>query len=266
MKKKLPMIVKKFSDFVKESSDPKHTPRVTNNKSLPTYTGPTIDIVADKKTGQLLPNWNNLTSEEKKLFWDPGPIGRTIRLKAGMKYPDQLDEEQIDLLIELVSASLDSFPSGISQAASFVIDFLHLLSYFYRYKKARTESDKIEYFSIALLSLLFLYLPRAGNLIMTKVPNLVKNAIKRLESLKDHATQPFLGKVAYIITTVMASQKIYELPDYERLTDEVTKNRKNNILYGAILGDYDKQINLAISMIGENYQKIENERKKVKKP
>lgn len=265
MKKKLPMIVKKFSDFVKESSDPKHTPRVTNNKSLPTYTGPTIDIVADKKTGQLLPNWNNLTNEEKKLFWHNSPIGRKIRLKAGMKYPDEMNEDQIDLMIELVSASLDSFPSGISQAASFVIDILHFLSYCYRYKKARTESDKIEYFSIALLSLLFLYLPRAGNLIMTKVPNLVKDAIRRLEGLKDHITQSFLGKVSYVITTVMASQKIQELPDYERLTDEVTKKRKNNILYGALLGDYDKQINLAIATMRENYQKVENERKKVKK-
>lgn len=264
MKKKLPMIVKKFSDFVNESSDPKHKPRVTNNKSLPKYTGPTIDIVADKKTGQLLPNFNNLTNEEKKLFWDPGPIGRRIRLKAGMKYPDEMNEEQIDLLIEIVSASLDSFPSGISQSASFVIDFLHFLSYCYRYKKAKTESDKIEYFVIALLSLLFLYLPRAGNLIMTKVPNLVKNAIKRLEGLKDNITQSFLGKVSYVITTVMASQKIYEFPDYQTLTNEVNKKRKDNILYGVLLGDYDEQINSMIKGMLKNYQKVENARKKIK--
>ncbi len=257
------MIVKKFSDFVKESSDPKHTSQVTNNKSLPTYTGPTIDIVADKKTGQLLPNWNNLTDEQKKLFWDPGPIGRSIRLKAGMKYPDQLDEEQIDLMIELVSAFLDSFPSGYTQAASFVIDILHFLSYCYRWKKAITERDKIKYFTFAFLSYIFLYFPRAGNLIMTKMPNLVKNAIIRMEALKAHATRPFMAKVAYVIATVMVAQKIQELPDLERITDEVTKNRKNNILYGAILGDYDEQINQAISMIRESYQNIKKEIKKV---
>lgn len=55
------MRVKKFYNFVAESKEPKSTN--TLSVSLPT-----IDITADKKTGQLLPNWNELTSEEKKTF------------------------------------------------------------------------------------------------------------------------------------------------------------------------------------------------------
>ena len=70
------------------------------NPPLPVVTGPTVDIVADRKTGQSLPNWNKLTSEEKKLFWDKGPIGRLIRLKAGMKYPDEYSP-MLDLMIDI---------------------------------------------------------------------------------------------------------------------------------------------------------------------
>jgi hypothetical protein len=254
------MVVKKFCDFVYESSEPKNTTRVTNKNTSSTVWGPTVSVNAEKNTGQLLPNWNKLTKEEKKLFWSKGPIGRSIRIKAGMKYPDQMNEEQIDLAIELISASLDSFPGGWTQSASFVIDILHFLSYIYRYKNAKTENDKVEYLVISFLSLLCMYLPRQGNMIMTRVPNLVKDAIKRLEILKDNITRPFWGKVVYVITTVMVSQKIYELPDYDKMTKELVEKRKNNPLYGAILGDYDEQINNILKEIGKAWELVEHER------
>ncbi len=255
MKKKLPMRVKKFYNFVAESKEPKST--TTLSVSLPT-----IDITADKKTGQLLPNWNELTSEEKKLFWDKGPIGRRIRLKAGMKYPDELSEDQLDIAIELLSASLDTMPGGYTQVASFVIDFLHFLSYCYRYKNEKKEEDKVEYFAIALLSLIFLWLPRQGNIIMTRMPNLVKQAIQRMETLKNQINTNFLGKVAYVVITVLVSQKIYELPDYDKITEELAEKRKNNILYGSILGDYDKDIDDLVFMFKDTYLKVKDARRK----
>jgi hypothetical protein len=250
------MRVKKFYNFVAESKEPKVT--ATSSVTLPTITLPTININADKKTGQLLPNWNKLTSEEKKLFWDESGIGRRIRLKAGMKYPDvfELSEENIDIVTELLSASLDSIPSGLTQAASFVIDLLHALSYFIRWKNAKKEEDKVEYFAIALLSLIFLWLPRQGNIIMTRMPNLVKKAIQRMETLKNHINTPFIGKVAYVVTTVLVSQKIYELPDYKKLSSDMAEKRKNNPLYATILGDYDKYITEMLTAMQEVYRRV----------
>jgi hypothetical protein len=120
----------------------------------------------------------------------------------------------------------------------------------------------VEYFAIALLSLIFLWLPRQGNIIMTRMPNLVKQAIQRMETLKNQINTNFLGKVAYVVITVLVSQKIYELPDYDKITEELAEKRKNNILYGSILGDYDKDIDDLVFMFKDTYLKVKDARRK----
>lgn len=120
----------------------------------------------------------------------------------------------------------------------------------------------MEYFAIALLSLIFLWLPRQGNIIMTRMPNLVKQAIQRMETLKNQINTTFLGKVAYVVTTVLVSQKIYELPDYDKITEELAEKRKNNILYGSILGDYDKDVDDLVFMFKDTYLKVKDARRK----
>jgi len=248
------MRVKKFYNFVAESKEPKAT--ATSSVTLPTITLPTIDISADKKTGQLLPNWNKLTSEEKKLFWDKGPIGRSIRLKAGMKYPDELSEDQLDIAIELLSASLDSMPIGFTQVASFVIDLLHALSYFIRWKKAKKEEDKVYYIVVCFFSLIFLWIPRQGNIVMSRLPNQLRPIIQRMESLKGQMTRTFWGKVVYVITSVWLFNKIENLPDYKKLSSDMAEKRKNNPFYATILGDYDKYIDEMLTQISEIYKEV----------
>ena len=243
------MRVKKFYNFVAESKEPKAT--ATSSVTLPT-----IDISADKKTGQLLPNWNKLTSEEKKLFWDKGPIGRNIRLKAGMKYPDKLSEDQLDIAIELLSASLDSMPGGYTQAASFVIDILHALSYFIRWKKAKKEEDKVYYFIVCFFSFFCLWIPRQGNIIMSRLPNQLRPIIQRMESLKGQITRTFWGKVVYVITSVFVANKIENLPDPEKWRGHMAEKRKNNPFYATILGDYDKYIDEMLTLILEIYKEV----------
>ncbi len=88
---------------------------------------------------------------------------------------DNLDNISLDDTIDVVSAMIDGIP-GIGNLASAIIDIGHTISYLVRLYFAKTDDEKIEYSTLALITLGATFIPVAGN----SLPILARKSIGQI--------------------------------------------------------------------------------------
>jgi len=203
--------IKSFVEYISENKNP----------PIASVTGPTVDINADYKSGQSLPNWDGLTSEEKKLFWDKGPIGRRIRLKAGMKYPDLITSDGLHQVADILALGLDF----IFPPASSLIDILNGVSYAVEASLKRNKEEQNTYYLLSLISFAFAAAP--GALQAEAIP--LKAAIKSGKRVDKSLILGFINKIAPKIDDIfrkiiiMVDAIISETGLWNKLPSSITK-------------------------------------------
>ena len=185
--------IKSFVEYISENKNP----------PIASVTGPTVNINADYKSGQSLPNWNGLTSEEKKLFWDKGPIGRRIRLKAGMKYPDLITSDGLHQVADILALGLDF----IFPPASSLIDILNGVSYAVEASLKGNKEEQNTYYLLSLISFAFAAAP--GPLQAGAIP--LKAAIKSGKRVDKSFILGFINKIATKIDEIF--EKLLKMID-----------------------------------------------------
>lgn len=88
---------------------------------------------------------------------------------------DNLDNISLDDTIDVVSAIIDGVP-GLGNLASVIIDIGHTISYLIRLYFAKTDDEKIEYGTLALITLGATFIPVAGN----SLPILARKSIGQI--------------------------------------------------------------------------------------
>ena len=68
----------------------------------------------------------------------------------------------VDNIIDIISAAVDTVP-GLGNLASFGIDTIHALSYIVRLYFSKTDEERIEYASMAFITMAMAYAPVGGN-------------------------------------------------------------------------------------------------------
>jgi len=97
------------------------------------------------------------------------------------------NDHSIDFIIDVASAALDAIP-GIGNAASFVIDVLHSISYFIRAYNSSNEVDKVENYIGGFITASFAFIPFGGNAAMIVSKQGLRSFIKMvIYTGKQHA-------------------------------------------------------------------------------
>ena len=114
--------------------------------------------------------------------FDPFAIKQELNKKG-------LDDSDgsIDFIIDVASAALDVVP-GIGNAASFVVDVLHSISYFIRADKQSDEVEKVTNYISGFITASFAFIPYGGNAASIVAKQGVRKFIKMaLTTGKQHA-------------------------------------------------------------------------------
>jgi hypothetical protein len=155
-------------------------------------------------------------------------------------------DDSIDFIIDVASAALDVIP-GVGNAASFVIDVLHSISYFIRANNSSDEVEKVEKYIFGFITAAFAFIPFGGNAASIVAKQGVRSFIKMaLYTGKQHAIRLGFKEGFYLLKWKFSFLLFLEKLFGEQLRDTLTeisdslveiKNAIEDTLTGDWIGD-----------------------------